>query len=68
MTRVCPRNHNHKTFYTTVRTTELWLVDDEGEFIDTVDGHVYDCEGPDSDNIWECATCHTTETKEKPDG
>ena len=57
MPRYCPNDPSHKQFLATVQVTQEWLVDEDGEYIETN----YDCAqeetDPDDDDEWTCATC-----------
>ncbi len=50
----CPKNPEHKEFYTNATVSETWLVDESGHWQSTIeDGEVID--SPSSGNLWECA-------------
>jgi len=62
MKAVCPNNENHKEFVTVVHVIDEWVVDEEGNWIETKgdesqtedEGLVH---GPDAGNTWTCHTC-----------
>ena len=50
----CPKNPEHKEFHTNATVSETWLVDELGNWKDTIeDGQIID--PPSSGNLWECA-------------
>jgi hypothetical protein len=64
----CPNNPNHKTFLTGATVSQVWKVDETGEYLETVE----DCSDvfahPSTDgNMWECAECGAEGVHEKPD-
>ena len=62
--RVCPSCPDNETFITSAHIVEYWLVDSEGNWIETVGpGDV--AASPSHGNIWECATCGNDETMEE---
>lgn len=52
----CPKNPDHKKFVTTAHMMEEWVVDDTGNWTETLRSLQVD-HGPDPDNSWECAVC-----------
>jgi hypothetical protein len=58
MKAVCPNNENHKEFITTAHVMQDWKVDDEGNWIETIDASVQTSHKPDPDNIWTCSVCN----------
>jgi len=55
----CPKNKKHKKFVTVAHVMEDWIVDENGEWIETK-GQVQTSFGPNPDNIWTCAECGAT--------
>jgi len=56
MKATCTKNRRHKKFHTSAHVMEEWLVDQEGNWIETVETLQTD-HGPDADNTWTCAIC-----------
>lgn len=57
MAAVCPNDPEHKTFLTVAHVMQDWLVDPEGEHIETKDECLQVSFKPDPGNLWHCATC-----------
>ena len=58
MKATCPDNPNHKRFITVVHVAENWVVDEEGNFLEThLPDEVETTHGPNPDNTWTCAEC-----------
>lgn len=57
MKAICPNNETHKQFTTVAHVMQNWLVDDEGNWLETVEDSIETSFGPNKDNIWTCATC-----------
>lgn len=57
MKATCPENPDHKTFSTTAHVSQLWEVDENGDFISVIKDCLDISHRPDSGNIWECQTC-----------
>ena len=53
---VCPNNPDHKEFITTAHVMDEWLVDENGDFLDTL-RNLETVHGPDPQNIWTCNEC-----------
>jgi hypothetical protein len=45
---------------------QMWLVDRDGEHVETTDDFVQVTAGPDDGNIWTCATCDAEATTKRP--
>ncbi len=61
----CPKNREHKEFYTSAAIMETWHVDSEGHWIATVEqGDVL--HAPDTGNTWECVDCGETAVFAEP--
>ena len=56
MKAVCPNDPSHKKFITVAHVTEDWVVDEKGNFIESL-GAIETVHGPDEGNIWSCNTC-----------
>ena len=54
---VCTKCGNKKRFYATAHVVQEWIVDEDGEYIDTYDDCVVVAHYPDDDDIWYCAEC-----------
>jgi len=54
---VCPNNPAHKRFHANAHIVQDWVVDEGGNYIETL----HDCSEvthePDSEDIWTCAEC-----------
>lgn len=57
MKATCPNGCKLNRFYTVVHVTADWLVDEHGNFIDTLDTVSEVMVGPDSGNTWTCVAC-----------
>lgn len=57
MPRHCPNDPSHKRFIATVQITQEWIVDEDGEYIETNCEVTDDETDPDDDDEWTCATC-----------
>ena len=56
MKAVCPKDPTHTGCYTTAAMQETWLVDNEGNWIETLCSDQI-LHKPSPDNIWECREC-----------
>ena len=56
MTATCPTNETHNHFITTAHVVEEWLVDRNGNWIETIET-IETANGPDAGNTWTCAEC-----------
>lgn len=56
MRAVCPEDKRHKTFITTAYVAQEWVVDDEGNCLETLD-IVKTVDMPDSGRPWVCDIC-----------
>jgi hypothetical protein len=54
---VCPNNLNHKRFITVAHVSQNWLVDDRGNYKQTVDPALEITADPDEGNTWTCDEC-----------
>jgi hypothetical protein len=52
----CPRDPKHKEFITTAHVVEEWLVDEEGNWLETL-GSLETAHPPHVENCWSCAIC-----------
>ena len=57
MKAVCPNDPKHKRFYTGVHMSETWIVDPEGNWLETADDPGETVAGPHPDNTWQCQIC-----------
>ena len=65
MKHFCPNDPKHAQFHTTVHVMQGWLVDRDGNHVETTD----DClqiTGPETGNLWTCATCDAEATTTPP--
>ena len=53
----CPNHPEHKLFVTGAAVYQLWIVDQNGEWIETLDDSVGVYARPNTENIWECLEC-----------
>jgi hypothetical protein len=53
----CPNSPDHKEFITVAHVAEDWKVDEEGNFLEAVEGGGSITHKPDPDNIWTCYEC-----------
>jgi len=53
---ICPKCGN-ETFYTSAHVVQEWLVDKNGEYLETSEDCLEVAADPDDDNIWTCAKC-----------
>ena len=56
MKRICPKCGNN-TFITTAHVMQDWIVDAEGNYLETSNNCVQVDHEPDPDNIWSCSRC-----------
>lgn len=56
MKRMCTNNENHKTFSVICHVTEEWKVDENGNFLDLIEGCIDVIHGP-GEADWHCAEC-----------
>ena len=63
MKAICPKDPDHKIFITTAHVMEEWLVDEKGNWIETLSS-LETTHAPDFDNIWTCGICGTEAKKE----
>lgn len=54
---ICPNNKNHKKFGTTAHVTQDRKVDEEGNFVESINDCVEVTHGPNVENTWTCCTC-----------
>lgn len=52
----CPLNKTHETFSAVAHVTELWEVDDRGDFVAVLEG-IETTHAPDEDSVFACRTC-----------
>lgn len=57
MIATCPNNPEHKRFYTTAHMSETWVVDEEGNWVETTDDPGEIVARPHPDNTWQCVEC-----------
>ena len=55
-THVCPVCGN-RTFHATAHVVQEWLVDDDGEYIETTEECSEVDHAPDDEDIWQCSCC-----------
>jgi len=53
----CPNSDNHKKFKTTAHIVQSWLVNEEVDYIETVEESLAVASYPDIENIYICSTC-----------
>lgn len=58
----CPKNKDHKTFNVTAHVSEVWIVDENGDYLDRTDGASHVVHEPDVDDLYTCDEC-TAEAK-----
>jgi len=56
MKAVCHKDPTHKKFITTAHVMEEWLVNENGDWLETTQS-LQTSHGPDPGNIWTCAEC-----------
>lgn len=56
LVHICPKCGG-KRFSTTVRVTQTWEVDEDGNFLSEISGCDDVMHGPDDGNIWTCLEC-----------
>lgn len=67
MPHYCPNDPSHVQFHTTAHVVQDWLVDADGDHIETLDTEdAMVAAGPDDGNLWTCATCGAEATMEEP--
>lgn len=57
MKATCPNNPEHKKFVTTGHIMQDWLVDEYGNWLDTVASCLQITHEANPDNVWTCLTC-----------
>ena len=65
MTASCPNNPDHKMFRTVAHVSQDWVVDEHGNFLDSVGGGEVVAK-PHPDNTWTCTMCGAQATKLTP--
>lgn len=58
MAKKCPRCGNTKEFYVSAHVVQDWKVDNNGNFIKSVNDCVEVTHFPNNEDVWECANCH----------
>ena len=53
----CPTDHKHDRFSVTAHVTQLWEVDNDGDFVECVSDCVDVTHRPDKDDLWLCTIC-----------
>ena len=62
----CPKNPNHKRFSVTAHVTEEWVVDEEGNFVESREGHSPEVvHEPEVGDLYTCEECHTQAKSER---
>jgi len=56
MKATCPNNPNHKRFITVAHVSEDWIVDEEGNWLETLQS-LETVAKPNPGNSWTCAEC-----------
>ena len=57
----CPKNPAHNRFVTVAHVAEDWVVNEHGDFIETVpNSQVEVLKYPSSENTWTCTECGAT--------
>jgi hypothetical protein len=54
---ICPKSNAHRKFITTVHVAQEWIVNDRGDWEDTMDECTDVVAGPTKFNIWQCEIC-----------
>lgn len=57
MKATCPKDKNHKQFYTTAHVVQEWKVNENGDFLEVATDCLEISSFPSKDNIWRCAIC-----------
>lgn len=57
MLAICPNNKNHKRFITVAHVSQDWEVDEQGNWVKTIDESVETTAKPHPDNDWTCSEC-----------
>lgn len=57
MNITCPKNPKHKRFQVTAHVTELWLVDEQGNWVETLDGTQDVVHKPEKGDLFICHDC-----------
>ena len=52
----CPNHPEHKIFVTMVMTCQMWAVNENGEWLETLDDCI-DYIPPSAKSVWECVEC-----------
>ena len=66
MKHFCPNDPKHAQFHTFAHVMQEWLVDADGDYIETSDEELQISAWPDDGNIWNCATCGAEATTTPP--
>jgi hypothetical protein len=53
----CPKNPAHNRFEVSAHVAQLWLVDEEGNFMEEIDGCSEVTHEPDSQSMFICQAC-----------
>jgi hypothetical protein len=59
MKTFCPNNPKHKLFVTTAHVVEEWLVNENGDWLETLQT-TETAHGPSPENTWTCYMCGAT--------
>lgn len=53
----CPKNPEHRQFHVTAHVAEIWLTDENGEWLETMEEAGDVVHQPDREDQWNCAEC-----------
>jgi len=53
----CPKDKLHRRFITTAHVTQEWIVNEHGDWEETIAECIDIVAGPTKGNIWECEIC-----------
>lgn len=65
MKKYCPNSPDHKLFVASVEVHQLWVIDENGEFVESLNDCLNVIRGPDPEMYWECLECGSE--AEKPE-
>ena len=54
--KICPKCGGRE-FFVTAHVTQEWLVDENGNYMSTIDDCQEVTHSPDDEDLWECADC-----------
>lgn len=57
MKKYCPHNPEHRLFVASAEVHQLWVIDENGNFVESLNNCLNIIKGPDPEMYWECLEC-----------